>query len=150
MGAPGFMAYWIGGAVFLLEYTFWYAPELRAFALLVLQVDFALIMLSAGIYKYSAGYSLNNGMELGLVNPAWGYWWRKYAQVRPSHWVFRFMNQTAWMTEIAMAVLMIFPPTRLWGGLLMAMSFESLAWPFFLIFFLLQRGRRLNKGTGSI
>ena len=22
MGAPGFIAYWIGGAVFLLEYTF--------------------------------------------------------------------------------------------------------------------------------
>src|SRR3989442_5033562 len=34
MGAPGFMAYWLGLAVFLLEYTSRYAPGLRSLALL--------------------------------------------------------------------------------------------------------------------
>ena len=40
--------------------------------LLVLQVDLAFIMLSAGVYKFTAGYPHNHGMELGLCNPMWG------------------------------------------------------------------------------
>ena len=32
MGAPGFMTYWVGAAVFLLEYTSKYAPALRSLA----------------------------------------------------------------------------------------------------------------------
>lgn len=79
MGAPGFMAYWTGLAVFLLEYTSRFAPDLRSIALLVLQVDLAFIMLSAGVYKFTAGYPRNHGMELGLCNPMWGYWWKWYA-----------------------------------------------------------------------
>ena len=68
MGAPGFIAYWTGLAVFLLEYTSRFAPALRSLALLVLQVDFALIILSAGVYKFTAGYPKNRGMELvGLI-----------------------------------------------------------------------------------
>src|SRR5258705_6698415 len=55
MGAPGFMSYWLAAAVALLEYTTRYAPESRPLAVFVMQVDFALIMLSAGIYKCTAG-----------------------------------------------------------------------------------------------
>ena len=65
MGAPGFMAYWTGIAVALLEVTTRVAADLRPLALLVLQVDLAFIMLSAGIYKFTAGYPRNHGMELG-------------------------------------------------------------------------------------
>ena len=74
MGAPGFIAYWLGAAVLLLEYTRRAAPDLQGLALFALQVDFAFIMLSAGFYKFSAGYRRNEGMELGMVNPEWGYW----------------------------------------------------------------------------
>jgi hypothetical protein len=71
MGAPGYMTYWLAAAVFLLEFTLKYAPAVRPLALLVLQVDFALIILSAGVYKCTAGFPRNHGMELGLVNPEW-------------------------------------------------------------------------------
>ena len=50
MGAPGAMSWWLALGIFLLEYTNRYAPELKPLALLVMQVDFALIMFSAGIY----------------------------------------------------------------------------------------------------
>jgi hypothetical protein len=123
MGAPGFMAYWLALAVFLLEFTQRYAPDLRSFALLVMQVDLALVMLSAGIYKFTAGYPRNHGMELGLCNPMWGYWWRWYAKQRPDSAVFWTMNQLAWGTEIAGAVLMLIPATRELGGLLLIGSF---------------------------
>jgi hypothetical protein len=123
MGAPGFITYWIGAAVFLLEYTLLYAPGLRRLALLVIQVDWALIMLIAGIYKFTAGYPRNEGMEFGLANPEWGTWWELYARTRPSHWIFWFMNQLAWLTEISAALLMLIPGTRWIGGLVISVSF---------------------------
>jgi hypothetical protein len=123
MGAPGFMAYWIGLAVFLLEYTSRFAPELRSVALLVLQVDLAFVMLSAGIYKFTAGYPRNHGMELGLCNPMWGYWWRWYAARRPNSPVFWTMNQLAWGTEVVAALLMLVPATRELGAVLLILSF---------------------------
>jgi hypothetical protein len=127
MGAPGFMTYWLAAAVFLLELTGRYAPGAGGLALLTLQVDFACIILSAGVYKLSAGYAKNEGMEYGLVNPEWGYWWRTYARLSPRHPLFPALNHLAWATEIVAAILMLFPPTRMCGGLLIAVSFAFIA-----------------------
>jgi hypothetical protein len=128
MGAPGFMTYWLAAAVLLLEYTLRYAsPDLRALALLVLQVDFAFIMLSAGIYKLTAGYARNHGMEGGMVNPEWGYWWRFYARRSPHHWIFKVLNQLAWSTEVFAGILMLIPQTRFIGALLILFSFIFIA-----------------------
>jgi hypothetical protein len=123
MGAPGFMSYWLGAAVFLLEYSAAFAPSLRALVLLVLQVDFALIMLSSGVYKATAGYLRNHGMELGLCNPMWGYWWRRYSTLPPHHAIYWTLNQLAWGTEVVGAALMLYPPTRELGGLVISASF---------------------------
>ncbi|MGE3401289.1 MAG: hypothetical protein AB7K63_01800 [Vicinamibacterales bacterium] len=123
MGAPGFIAYWLGLAIFLLEYTGRFAPALRPLSLLVIQADLAFIMLSAGIYKATAGYPRNQGMELGLANPMWGYWWRRYSRVRPGHPVFWTLNQLAWSTEVAGGLLMLLPWTREAGGLVISLSF---------------------------
>src|SRR5262249_19851289 len=75
MGAPGFMIYWLGAAVFLLEYGLHHDPtgSVRSTALLAFRIDFAVIMLCAGTYKMLAGYPRNDGMELGMINPWWGY-----------------------------------------------------------------------------
>ena len=123
MGAPGFIAYWTGLAVFLLEYTTRFAPALRSLALLVLQVDFALIILSAGVYKFTAGYPRNRGMELGLCNPMWGYWWGWWGARSPNSLSFWTMNQLAWGTEVVAALMMLVPGTRELGGLLILLSF---------------------------
>jgi len=127
MGAPGFMTYWMAAAVFLLEYTARYAPQLRSLALLVLQVDFAFIMLSAGLYKLTAGYARNHGMEGGMVNPEWGYWWRFFARRSPNSWIFKVLNQLAWSTEVVAGLLMLFPRTRFIGALLILFSFIFIA-----------------------
>ncbi len=127
MGAPGFMTYWLAAAVFLLEYTLNYAPQIRPLALLVLQVDFALIMLSAGVYKFTAGFPRNHGMELGLVNPEWGYWWRSYQHKSPNDLVIKTLNQLAWGTEVVAAVLMLIPQTRFIGAVLIIISFFFIA-----------------------
>lgn len=127
MGAPGFMTYWLGGAVCLLELSRAVAPSVRPLALLVLQVDFSFIMFSAGVYKLTAGYALNHGMEYGLVNPEWGYWWRAYRRLSTDHWLLRILNHLAWGTEVVGAVLMVVPATRFVGGLLILVSFAFIA-----------------------
>jgi len=127
MGAPGFMTYWLAAAVLLLEYTLHYAPRVRPLALLVLQIDFAFIILSAGVYKCTAGFPRNHGMELGLVNPEWGYWWRFYQKQSPNHFVIKMLNHLAWTTEVVAAVLMLIPPTRFIGAVLIIVSFAFIA-----------------------
>jgi hypothetical protein len=127
MGAPGFMTYWLGAALFLLALTRSGPPALHSLALLVLQVDFAFIMLSAGLYKVLAGYLRNHGMEFGLANPEWGYWWRWYGRMAPGHWLFRMLNHLAWSTEVVAALLMLVPPTRALGAALIIASFLFIA-----------------------
>ena len=127
MGAPGFMVYWLALATFLLEYSFHYAFEIRSLVLLVLQIDFALIIFSAGIYKFKAGYPQNQGMEFGLVNPEWGYWWKFYSKISPKHWLFKILNQLAWGTEIIAALMMLIPPTRPLGATIIIFSFIFIA-----------------------
>lgn len=118
MGAPGYVTYWAGAAIFFLEYTLHYAPELRPLTLLVFQADFAFIYLSSGFYKFSSGYPQNHGMELGMVNPAWGYWWKTYKNFPPSHSLFKTLNHLAWSSQIVAALLMLFPATRFIGGVI--------------------------------
>src|SRR5215213_333310 len=127
MGAPGFMAYWLAAVVFLLEYALRHQPALLPLVLLVAQADFAFIMLSAGIYKFTAGYASNHGMEGGMVNPQWGYWWWIYQKVSPRHPLFPFLNHMAWSLEVIAGVLMLLPPTRFIGALLMLGSFAFIA-----------------------
>src|SRR5215207_5596408 len=127
MGAPGFMAYWLAAVVFLLEYALHHQPALRSLVVLVAQADFAFIMLSAGIYKFTAGYASNHGMEGGMVNPQWGYWWWLYQKLSPRHPLFPFLNHMAWSLEVIAGVLMLLPPTRFIGGLLMLGSFVFIA-----------------------
>jgi len=129
MGAPGFLTYWLGAAVFFLELSGSDSTGslFPAAVLLAFRVDFAYILLSAGLYKLVAGYAENEGMEYGLVNPWWGYWWRSYQSLSPSHGVFRLLNHLAWSTEIAAGLLMLVPGAQLLGAFLILVSFLFIA-----------------------
>lgn len=123
MGAPGLMSYWLGAAVFFIECARTLAPSLVPLTVLLFQIDFAFIMLSAGIYKATAGYAVNEGMEYGLVNPEWGYLWTFYKKLNPQSLVFKTMNHLAWAVEVVAGVLMLLPSTRFIGGAAMLLSF---------------------------
>jgi hypothetical protein len=129
MGAPGFMTYWMAACVFFLEYGATYDPSggVRTAALFTFRLDFAVIMLCAGTYKCLAGYAHNDGMELGMINPWWGYWGRRYASLPPGHWIFRALNHLAYLTEIGAGLLMLVPASQLVGALLIFGSFAFIA-----------------------
>ena len=61
-------------------------------------------MLSAGLYKLVAGYRTGHGMELGMVNPEWGYWPAFWQRLAADHPLFRFLDEMAWGTELSRAV----------------------------------------------
>ncbi len=125
MGAPGFLAYWLGACVFFLEYGLYLEPTgtLRSLALLLFQFELAIILLSAGFYKLLSGYSANIGMQLGMVNPMWGHWWTIYKDMPPSHWIFRLLNHLAYVSELLFPTLVILPATRWVGGLILLVTF---------------------------
>jgi hypothetical protein len=125
MGAPGFMLYWLAALVFFLEWTRFYDPAgwLRPLVILAFKVDFAVIMLCAGQYKLFSGYPQNNGMERGMVNPWWGRLWKFYRRFAPTSVIFRFLNHCAYLGELIFGLMMLYPATAEWGGLLMAASF---------------------------
>jgi hypothetical protein len=127
MGAPGYITYWLAVCVLLLELTTHYAPSLQSLALLVLQVDFATLFFLSGIYKYASGYRSGQGMELGVVNPQWGYWWRRMRTSNPNQLLHRLNNTLAWTVEMLTAVLMVIPELRFLGGLLLILSFIYIA-----------------------
>ena len=120
MGAPGFMTYWLAVAVFLLELTTHHAPSLRSLALFALQLDLGFIFLAAALYKLRSGYPQNHGMEFGLTNPQWGYWWRWYKRLPPKHPLFRVLNHLAMGDGARRRPAMLFPPTRFIGGLILS------------------------------
>jgi hypothetical protein len=127
MGAPGFLSYWVGALVFFLELGARMDPSGRILeaASAVFRIDLGVIMICAGTYKAVAGYPQNQGMELGMINPFWGYWGRFFRVLPPSHWLFRTLNHLAYGTEIVAGVLMLFPPTQILGAFLI---FASFAW----------------------
>jgi hypothetical protein len=127
MGAPGFMTWWLAAAVLVLELAQQYAPGVRPLAIFVFQVDFALIIFSAGLYKLNAGYFRNQGMEFGMVNPQWGYLHRYWSKWSPRNPWFFFLNQNAWSVQMLSAVLMLVPQTRFIGAMMIVLSFVFIA-----------------------
>src|SRR5260221_12463713 len=99
MGAPGFMSYWMGFVVLLLEYSQHYAPELRSLVILVIQVDLALIMLSAGFFKLRGGYGQGVGVGNGMAKPQWGLLSEIFAQQPPQQRTNTGVNTKRRITE---------------------------------------------------
>jgi hypothetical protein len=125
-GAPGFCSYWLSlaSAVLALGQAL-SAPALGWFALAV-TVDFALIFLCAGIYKLASGYASGNGVLIGLANPQWGYasgFWQR-SSLRPR--LFKLLDTYGWLGEVLGAVLILIPPTRFLGAVVIASMFVAL------------------------
>lgn len=129
MGAPGHMNHWIGAFMFLLALSHVIDDHglLRGVTVLTFRIDFAAMMLMAGIYKLTAGYAHGDGFERGLVNPWWGFWARPLQRAPAHSVVFRFFNHSAWLAEVICPALWLFPPAAPYAAAFFAASFLGIA-----------------------
>jgi hypothetical protein len=124
-GAPGFMSHWLTAYVVLFEAAAVLdgSGALGSHVLKMLRIDFAVILMCSGAYKSLSGYLFGEGMEYGLANPLWGYWWRFFRQIRPSHLLFRLQDIGAATTQWVMGLFLLFERTRAIGALMCIGSF---------------------------
>lgn len=126
-GAPGFMSHFTVLYLGLLELAALLSPDgglvRDVFGLYCF--DFAVIMTCAGSYKLLSGYANDQGMELGQVNPSWGYFWRLLQRYHLPPWLLRFHNLMAGWVEIGAGLLMLIPlqGVQIWGALAISLSF---------------------------
>jgi len=125
MGAPGHMNHWLAALILFLATTetFDSSGLLRAVTVLTFRVDFAAIMIAAGVYKIAAGYARGDGFERGLVNPWWGFhatWLRRIPAHSP---MFSALNHAGYIAEILCGACFLIPAAAPYAALLLGASF---------------------------
>jgi hypothetical protein len=125
MGAPGHMNHWFALLIALLAIarTIDHAGLLRAVTILTFRVDYAFIMIAAGVYKITAGYAHGDGFERGLVNPWWGFWAHWLRRISPQSFMFRVLNNAGWLTEIVCGIAFLIVPVAPFAAAFFAASF---------------------------
>lgn len=128
LGAPGFMLYWCSCALLLLEISYHVDRNADVILSFVIVIDFATIMITAGIYKIGAGYRNGTGIEYGMVNPQWSYFPEqlRHIPIKIRSLVFRLLNESSWLLEIFGGALLVFHISRWLGAVLIALIFVSL------------------------
>ena len=127
-GAVGFMPHYAILFLLLFEISFIVDPTLALadYVQMVLRVDFAFIMICAGLYKVCVGYCHRNGMEYAAVNPLWSYQYRWMRNITPSHPFWHLQNLAGAGGELAIGVLLLVPSLQTYGGVLSIFSFAYL------------------------
>jgi hypothetical protein len=127
-GAPGFMSHF--AILHLLSFELAAALDptgsLSVIALVVFSADLGTILLDSGVYKLLSGYVRSEGMEYGLANPMWGYWFRFFRRVDPGHILLRAQDLIAALGEVTMGTAMIVFPFRGIGAVICIVSFAYL------------------------
>jgi hypothetical protein len=128
LGAPGFMLYWCSCALLLLEILDHVDRNAGVILSFVIVIDFATIMVTAGIYKIGAGYRKGTGIEYGMVNPQWSYFPEqlRHIPIKIRSLVFRLLNESSWLLEIFGGTLLVFHISRWLGAVLIALTFVCL------------------------
>jgi hypothetical protein len=84
------------------------------------------ILLCSGTYKSLSGYLRGEGMEYGLANPMWGYWFRLFRRLNPRGIIVRLQDVAAATGQVVMGALLLFPRTSAIGAALCILGFLAL------------------------
>ena len=121
-GAPGYMSYW----TILYGFLFHAFHNVEAGITLVytlMNIDFALIMLSAAYYKYRTGYTRGRGIEFGLRNEMWSWAYKAFRRIPLNSFVFKVLNFSSVVVEFAICILLLVPGLEKYGGALLGIMF---------------------------
>lgn len=127
-GAPGFMSHHMALFMLLLEAAALLDRSglLGDRVLLMYRIDLGVILLCSGTYKSLSGYLRGEGMEYGLANPMWGYWFRVFRRLNPRGIFVRVQDIAAATGQVVMGTLLLFPQTSAIGAALCIVGFLGL------------------------
>jgi hypothetical protein len=127
-GAPGFMSHHTTLFILLLEAAALLDRSglLGDRVFLMYRIDFGVILLCSGTYKSLSGYLRGEGMEYGLANPMWGYWFRVFRRLNPRGIIVRLQDLAAAGGQVVMGMLLLFPQTSAIGAALCILGFLGL------------------------
>lgn len=129
MGAPGHMTHWLAALMVFLAVarTFDVDGIVRAMTILTFRVDFAFIMIAAGIYKLACGYAKNYGFQQGLANPWWGFWAHWASRAKAFGRGFALLNHAGYIIEIVCGALFLVPAAAPYAAIILGLSFLGIA-----------------------
>jgi hypothetical protein len=126
-GAPGYMSYYTLLIIMLCEISFMLPDSNQEWAGYLIKIDFGVIILCSGLYKSLTGYLNSDGMEYGLANPLWSYFFSYFAKVNPRNIFFKIQNISACVLQIIAGFCICFSPINhllgYLGGTLVCLSF---------------------------
>ena len=139
-GAPGFMSHYVMLYITAFELARWFdAHGTLTHALYTMfRVDFGVVLLCSGTYKTLSGYIRGEGMEYGLANPLWSYFWRFFKGLSPKNFFLQAQDRIAALSQVLMGLLLALSPLYAplgWAGGVMC------AGTFFYLMFTVRLGR---------
>ncbi len=158
-GAVGFIPYHVCLFITLFEIArnFDSSGLLIEFIYYIYLIDFALIMLCAGLAKALSGYFRNYGVEMALVNPLWCHFFQFYRNIKASSFLFKILNFFGYALELVVGVLLLIPQTREVGAILWIILFSWIllninlaSLPFLMVFIPIVFIRDLNFSFYSL
>jgi hypothetical protein len=127
-GAVGVMPYLMALYFLLFELSFRFddsAHTLTRHLYWLFRIDFALILINAGLYKALAGFIQNEGFEYALANPMWSHLDRFFKRLRPANPWLKAQNYVACLSEVLAGLLLLIPGWEAWGGWLCLAIFAA-------------------------
>ena len=121
-GAPGFMSYWT--MTYAIAFQFLEINNINnGSVVLLMKWDFAIIMLSACIYKYKTGYLKGRGIEYGLKNEMWTWAHRIFQNFPNNSFIFRILNFLSIIVEFLVFLFLLLPGFDSYAAILLALMF---------------------------
>ncbi len=129
VGAVGFMPHWVTFYLFLLESSLKVQDHglLTEHFLRMARWDFAFIFICAGTYKGLTGYFQGEGVEYGLANPIWTYFYSFFKKTDPKNKIYRTLNIAASIGQISIASSLLIPGLQTLGALGLMGGFTTIS-----------------------
>ena len=126
-GAPGYMTYYSLLIILVYETSFILPESNQVWAGFLIKIDFGVIILCSGLYKSLTGYLKSDGMEYGLANPFWSYFYSYFAKLNPKNLFFKVQNVSACLLQIIAGFCICLSPIYNFlgylGGIIVILSF---------------------------
>lgn len=122
-GAPGYFLTFTNLTSFGLQFTQQYQPTNLNLLVSLIGFEIGTIFLISGIYKCSSGYLHDQGINIGLINPMWGFKPEQWGSFTPGKTRTKLINLVSIIGEVIGGILLMSIKYRLVGAIIISLMF---------------------------